>query len=425
VKIHQGKGVGGSTLHNLNLCKRIPRSIRDRWVRDRGLSHLSAETWDKLYDEVETLLEVSEVPREQYNAHNLLLERACKELGWRGAALKHNRTGCIGSGFCEVGCAYDAKNNAAKVLIPRAVKAGAEIVTRCQAVHIRNDGRRVSGVVARVLSPHTNKPFGEIVVDAPRVCVSGSATGTPALLIRSNIPDPGKGTGRSLRIHPALVAAGDFDEPVRAWQGIPQTYECTEWLNLDDEHGHRAWIVPAFAHPVGTSTLLPGHGEPHRELMKRYPHMGVLTAMIHDETRGIVEPSGETGLSISYWPGESDRRELMLGLWACAKLLFAAGAKRVLLPTSPVRVLERGQNFDDLREAELSRGQMDVTAVHPMASVPMGDDPKVAAVDSRGKHHHMEGLWLADGSLFPTSIGVPPQLSIYAMGLHVGRAIVA
>ena len=55
VKIHQGKGVGGSTLHNLNLCKRIPRSIRDRWVRDRGLSHLSAETWDKLYDEVETL----------------------------------------------------------------------------------------------------------------------------------------------------------------------------------------------------------------------------------------------------------------------------------------------------------------------------------------------------------------------------------
>jgi choline dehydrogenase-like flavoprotein len=53
----------------------------------------------------------------------------------------------------------------------------------------------------------------------------------------------------------------------------------------------------------------------------------------------------------------------------------------------------------------------------------MGDDPAVAAVDSEGRHHHLAGLWIADGSLFPTSIGVPPQLSIYAMGLHVGRAI--
>jgi len=53
----------------------------------------------------------------------------------------------------------------------------------------------------------------------------------------------------------------------------------------------------------------------------------------------------------------------------------------------------------------------------------MGDDPAVAAVDSEGKHHHLPGLWVADGSLFPSSIGVPPQLSIYALGLHVGRAI--
>jgi choline dehydrogenase-like flavoprotein len=53
----------------------------------------------------------------------------------------------------------------------------------------------------------------------------------------------------------------------------------------------------------------------------------------------------------------------------------------------------------------------------------MGDDPNVAAVDSHGRHHHVAGLWVADGSLFPTSIGGPPQLSIYALGLHVGRAL--
>jgi choline dehydrogenase-like flavoprotein len=58
-----------------------------------------------------------------------------------------------------------------------------------------------------------------------------------------------------------------------------------------------------------------------------------------------------------------------------------------------------------------------------MGGVSMGDDPARAAVDSRGRHHHVRGLYVADGSLFPSSIGVPPQLSVYALGLHVGRAI--
>lgn len=425
VKIHQGRGVGGSSLHNLNLCKRIPASLRARWAKERGLARLDAATWDALYAEVEALLEVSAVPPERYNRHNQLLEKACVQLGWRGGGLSHNRSGCIGSGFCEVGCAYDAKNNAAKVLIPRAVAAGAEILSRCQAVRVKHEGGRVTGVEAVTLEPGTNRPLGVVSIVADRVCLSGSATATPALLRRSGVPDPGGETGRTLRIHPAVVAAGDFDEPVRAFDGIPQTYECTEHLRIDEEGGRRVWIVPAFAHPVGTATLIPGHGAPHRELMQRYSHMGALTAMIHDETRGIVEPSGDLGLTIDYWPDASDRRELVFGLWACAKLLVAAGARRIVLPTRPLRVLPATESMDAILELDLQPGSIDVTAVHPMASVPMGDDPRVAAVDSAGKHHHVAGLWVADGSLFPSSIGVPPQLSIYAMGLHVGRALVS
>ena len=94
--------------------------------------------------------------------------------------------------------------------------------------------------------------------------------------------------------------------------------------------------------------------------------------------------------------------------------------------------LALGQHLADaahqaLEHRELASGQvdLDVTAVHPMGSVAMGDDPRESAVDSRGRHHEVAGLWVADGSLFPTSIGGPPQLSIYAMGLHVGEAIVA
>ena len=79
---------------------------------------------------------------------------------------------------------------------------------------------------------------------------------------------------------------------------------------------------------------------------------------------------------------------------------------------------------DDLERLEIMPGSLDISSVHPMGSVPMGDDPS-AAVDSEGRHHHLRGLWVADGSLFPTSIGGPPQISIYAFALHLAPHVIA
>jgi choline dehydrogenase-like flavoprotein len=143
--------------------------------------------------------------------------------------------------------------------------------------------------------------------------------------------------------------------------------------------------------------------------------------MIHDLTAGTVSPAGDLGLRMDYVPGAEDRRALARGVWACAKLLLAAGAERVLVPTTPMRIFEAGADLDPRRALDLP----DFTAVHPMGSVPRGEDRGVAAVGSDGRHHHLAGLWIADGSLFPTSIGGPPQLSIYALALRVGRALVA
>lgn len=444
--IVQGRALGGSTVHNINLCKRIPDAVLKGWRRDGNLEHLPLERWRALYEEVEALLSVSEIPAADRNLHNQLLKKGVETLGWAGGPLQHNRTGCIGSGFCEVGCAYDAKNNAIKVFLPRAVGAGAEFLTHCRAVRLRHKNGRITGVDALALDPTTRKPVGKITIDAPRVCVSASATGTPALMRRSKLPGGDEFVGNTLRVHPALVAAGRFAEPVRAWKGIPQSYECTEFLDFDAAHapaksapkpsatghrltreipGQRSWIITAFAHPVATATMLPGWGRAHSELMESYEHMAVFTAMVHDAAGGKVRPDGKLGTKIHWWPDQADRRELLFGLARCAELLLAAGAREVIIPTDPVRRLKPGDPFDWLETLELEPGDFGITAVHPMASVPMDDDPARAAVDSRGRSHHLRGLWVADGSLFPTSIGVPPQLSIYALGLHVGRAIVA
>jgi len=126
---------------------------------------------------------------------------------------------------------------------------------------------------------------------------------------------------------------------------------------------------------------------------------------------------------VDYTPNAADQRELGQGLQACARLLFAAGAKRVWIPTPEPMLLANPSELKRLDGFVAAPGKLGLAAVHPMGSVPMADDPTRAAIDSRGAHHHLAGLWVADGSVFPTSIGVPPQLSIYAMGLHVGRAL--
>ncbi len=425
LRLLQGHGLGGSSLHNINLCKRVPDPILQSWVDDRGMQHLPLTAWHALYDEVEALLAVSEVPEARVSAHNRLLLRGAQALGWRHGPLKHNRTGCVGSGFCELGCAFDAKNNAFKVFLPRFIAAGGTALVHAQATHLEHRGGEVRAVRALALDPATREPRGELRVEAPLVCVSASATGTPALLLRSKVPDPGGETGRRLRIHPSVIVAGEFEERIEAWKGIPQSVEVTEFLDLRPGARDRTWIVPVFGHPIAVAALIPGHGEAHAQVMARLPHLGALTAMLHEESVGEVRPRGELGWSVSYTPVPEDRRELARGLERCARLLFAAGARRVLVPGDLGIELAAGEDPAILAARPVRGEEVDLSAVHPMASVPMGDDPRVAAVGSDGRHHHLRGLWLADGSLLPGSIGVPPQLSIYALGLHVGRSLLS
>ncbi|MBI2375298.1 MAG: GMC family oxidoreductase [Deltaproteobacteria bacterium] len=416
IRVHQGRGIGGSSLHNLNLVKRIPEPIQRRWRDDFGVE----VPWEQLYPEVEQALEVSEIPQTMWSAHNLVLKRGSEELGWSWGALSHNRTGCIGSGFCELGCAYDAKNNALKVMVPRIVKAGGEILYHAQAAQVLHGGGRARGVEGFAMDARTNRPLGRFVVDAERVCLAGSATHTAALLMRSRAPDPTRRVGRTLHLHPAVIAAGEMPEPVRAFEGTPQSLECKEWLDFEDDD-RRVWIVPAFGHPMGVATMLPGHGAAHLDWMKRYDHMAVLTGMLHDRTNGGVEPDGDFGFQIDYVPDEPDRRQLAMGLARCAELLFAAGAKRVLIPARRPLVLTAVSEARELESFLLTPDSMELSSVHPMGSVGMGDGR--FPVRSDGRFRTLDGLWISDGSVFPTSIGVPPQLSIYAIGLHVGRSL--
>ncbi|MBI2569792.1 MAG: GMC family oxidoreductase [Candidatus Schekmanbacteria bacterium] len=426
IHLHQGKGLGGSTLHNLNLCARIPAPVFTEWRQLRGLSGLDAQVMDGLYAEVERRLLVSRLDESNLNANNRILKQGCEALGYRGGFLSHNRVGCLGSGFCELGCPFDAKQNALKVFLTPAVRAGAVVVCDTTAVLLRFQGRRVERLEADVRDPETGDVRHRLTVTAKVFCSSASATGTAALLLRSEVPDPHGLIGSRLHIHPGAAVAGIFDRDLHSWRGIPQSYECTEFLDFAPGSERRVWILPAFAHPVGVSAILAGTGEEHGRLMSAYPRMAAISAMVHDETVGSAAHRGRHGVTVDYWMAPSDRGQLALGLREASRLLFAAGARRVVVPLARTVELSTTAEVDPFFDRfEVQKHDLDITAVHPMGTVWLGDDPVTSCVDPNGRYHHLDNLYVADTSLFPTSIGGPPQLTTYALGTHVGRRIVA
>ncbi|HEX8954202.1 MAG TPA: GMC family oxidoreductase N-terminal domain-containing protein, partial [Polyangia bacterium] len=175
ITVLQGRGVGGSTVHNTNLCKRAPAPVLDGWRLDGWRAHELAPH----YEVVERDLSVAPIDESRVNRNNAILRRGVEKLGWKGGILAHNRTGCVGSGFCELGCAFDAKQNALKVLVPAAVAAGARVIADCRAERVLVKHGRAVGVQARALDG-AGRAGATVTVRARAVCLSGSAVGSAA-----------------------------------------------------------------------------------------------------------------------------------------------------------------------------------------------------------------------------------------------------
>jgi choline dehydrogenase-like flavoprotein len=423
IRVLQGRGVGGSTVHNTNLCKRPPDEILDLWAEKYGVVGARPSEMRPSFESVERDLSVAEIEPQMRNANNDVLRAGCEALGWRGGPLKHNRVGCTQSGYCELGCAYDAKQNAAKVILPQAVAAGARVYADVEVFSVVHDGRRSSGVRGTIRDS-AGLPIGPVEVRAPVVVLAASAVGSAALARRSDLPDPHARLGRGLRMHPGGIVAGRFDREIAGWRGIPQSYECTELLSHDEGSDKRVWIVPAFAHPIGAAATIPGFGRKHMAAMRSYPNLAVLTAMVHDETSGEVAVTSDGRPVIRYAMNERDRSQLAKGLLACARLLLSAGAKEVTIPAVPPIRISKLSDLGAVEPSALRPHSVPLTAVHPMGTLRMGEDPRASVVRSTGEHHQIHGLFVTDGSIFPTSLGGPPQIAVYGFALHLARNVI-
>lgn len=425
VNVLQGKGVGGSTVHNTNLCKRLPETIRQRWAFDYGLDWATSASLEDDYEYVESLLDVSRIPDHRVNENNRVLADGLDALDWEGGRLAHNRDhdDCRESGFCELGCPNAGKQNAEKLLVPEGMRAGGRVVTRARVDEVAVDGARARGVRGTA----AGEAEGNVRVDADDVVLAASATGTPDILQRSDLPDDNRLAGSNLHLHPGATVVGHFGgtprAPIESWLGNPQSVDCTELLGFEHGSDRRAWIVPGAAHPAGAAMFMPGFGPSHGDWMRRYPDVASLIVMLHDHQSGRVHRAEGERIHLHYGLDRKEYEALAVGLRGAAELLLAAGANEAVIPTSPPLHATSSSDLSELTSDQLGPLNPPLAAVHPMSTAWMGRNPDAAVVDPRGEHHEVDGLWVADGSLFPTSIGVPPQLTIYTMGRRIARTV--
>jgi cholesterol oxidase len=64
------------------------------------------------------------------------------------------------------------------------------------------------------------------------------------------------------------------------------------------------------------------------------------------------------------------------------------------------------------------------TTVHPLGGCPMADDPAVGVVDDGGRVHGYQGLYVLDGSIVPTALGVNPSKTIAALAERAAAKLV-
>jgi choline dehydrogenase-like flavoprotein len=257
------------------------------------------------------------------------------------------------------------------------------------------------------VDPETDEPVGTFRVTADRFIIACGALGSPRFLLRNGLAQ--RHCGDHLHLHPAAGVVARFDREIRPWQGVTQGY----WIDRSD----RGYILQTYLLTPDQYYLSMQHriGSPLNQLI----HLGSAGPLVHDE-----DSKGSVGLrGITYVLGTGDRHKLIEGIRETARVFLAAGALAVfpnVAEAQPIR-----NEADILSRLPLSRPARDlyVYASHPMGTCRMHGDPTEGVVDAVGRVHGWSNLHVADASVFPTALGLNPQITVMSVAMTLGEAI--
>lgn len=419
------RAVGGATNVYTGVTFDPPQHALDKWaIPGLDLADLTPRL-DKFKQQNNVHLQ----PPENINTNNRLFAEGCRKLGWSLGQFPLNIRNCAGLNTCNVGCARFAKQGTAQVQIPLAEAAGVEVVSCVRIDRIGGDAslRELTGEVVApppglAASPW---PLGPVRLRAKTVILAGGSMATPPLLMNS-FPDWARrwpALGRYFTCHPALTLIAEHPTRVDGAQGHPKSYYCDQFVTSD-----KFLLETCFYFPFTTSKSLVGFGPEVDALMSKIDHQQQILVLTLDEAkpenRVVVDKNGNP--VVHYAIDDTLIDAFVKSIRAGGRIFFAAGATRAHLPAAGkfFTYAHEADHLDILiRKEHFKLGQITIQAAHLMGGCRMGNDPQTSVTDAYGRVHDLPGVYVADGSLFPSSVEVNPYLTIMALADRVAEAV--
>jgi choline dehydrogenase-like flavoprotein len=407
IGILAGACLGGGTVVNYTTSFRTPDELRAEWG-----GPFESDDFTRALDVVCERLDVN-IDHNRVSKREQVVQRGLEALDWHVDLMPRNVRGCdqgVVCGYCGYGCPLGAKQSTMRTWLADAQAAGARIVVGARAERVTLRAGAASGVEARTVDGH------RLDVRSNAVVAACGSIETPALLRRSGLDSPQ--LGRNLHLHPVGGALGVFDDEIRPWEGTLQA--------IYSDQVESAKLETTAMHPALMVGAAPWRGAAQNAaLIATLPHISFVGVLLRDRDSGQVRVGRSGDPVVRYRLSTDDASRMRAGTEAAARVLEAAGARRIVSSHAKLVEYEPGSRgsietfMQDADACSWGPGRVALYSFHQMGTAAIG-----SVCDDVGGVLRTRNLVVADASTFPTASGVNPMVTIEAIA-HVNASALA
>jgi len=412
-QVLQGSCVGGGTVVNNAVCFDLPDRVLERWNDPQGTNAgLEATAIRAAAAQVRTLLRI-ERQKLNLNSSGPFFLAGLERLGYhqspnQSGPVEANIHDCVGCGYCNIGCRYGRKLSMLDEVLPltQALPGPGrlQILSDCEAMHLEGTGQRIRSVLCRSESGQ------RLRVRANHFIVAAGAINSSLLLLRSSIGGDRVGQGVSFNAGSPISAV--FAQKIDAYAGL----QISHYLERDPSRGYilETWFNP----PVAQALAMPGWFEDHFRNMERYDRMASIGVLVGTKSTGQVKLGGLLGSEIVYAPDREELGRILEGVVLGGTIFLEGGAEEVLPHTFTYRTYRSRQELDSFPDEIQDAEEVALGTGHPQGGNAISANRAKGVVNPDFGVYGYKNLHLCDASVFPSSIGVNPQLSIMTLAQY-------